>query len=571
MAPHAESPPNELTFELPPLEKSDRVTEHPYSSILKAELQPKVKPRAPLRTIWPYLEIEEHPIDRVTPLRVVVVGAGISGITAGILLPQKVPGIDLKIYEKTSDIGGTWNTNIYPGVKCDIPADVYQSTFAPSLDWSTPYAGGAEIKAYWKSIVAEYDVEKYITFNSLINQAIWSHEKAKWLVYVDIDGVSHIDEADFLVTATGHFAQPLLPNYPGIEEYTGHLRHSSNWDPNFDPTGKKLALIGNGASGLQVLPQLQKVVGHLDHYARNPTWIAGSFGGEDSDGLLAKERPPQSRNAREYHEYRKEFEGQFWNRFSGMIKDGEKNIALKESFKKLMARRLDGIQTKDGIHREVDAIICSTGADISFSTAFPIIANGVDLQTAWRTGGNSGFPDSYLSIAAPGFPNMFIVLGPNSTGQAGTLPHAVETQITYIAKVLRKVSTQGIKTIAPTQAATNDFRAYCESFFPRTVMSEQCSSWYNGGIVGGRVHGVWPGSGTHVSIARREVRWEDFEYTYHNKSGNRFAYFGNGFSRKDEIAAENPDADVDFTPYLKKEAVEHKVDLRAHHELWFEV
>ncbi|KAF8859966.1 FAD/NAD(P)-binding domain-containing protein [Acephala macrosclerotiorum] len=538
--------------------------------------------------------------------------------TAEFSKSAKVPGIELKIYEKTSDIGGTWNTNIYPGVKCDIPADVYQSTFAPSLEWTTPYAGGAEIKAYWSRIVDKFDVRKYITFNSTIASAEWSEEKSKWIVHVTVAGISRTDEADFLITATGHFAQPLLPNYPGIEDFEGHLRHSSNWDPNFDPAGKRIALIGNGASGLQVLPELQKVVSHLDHYARNKTWVSGSFGGEDNNGLIAKERPDEARDPEKFHEYRKALEGKFFKRFGGLIKDGEKNAALRKTFERLMTDRLGdrtdllesivpdfspscrrltpgpgyvealtkenvsyistqierftktGIRTVDGVHREVDAIICSTGADVSFSTAFPIIAKGIDLQSAWRPGGNPGFPDSYLAIAAPNFPNLFFLLGPNATGQAGTLPHAAENQVTYIAKVLRKAKTQGIKTITPTQAATNDFRAYCESFFPRTVMSEQCSSWYNGGIVGGRVHGVWPGSGTHVNIVRRDPRWEDFDFTYRSSSGNRFAYFGNGFTLKDELVDKDPDAEVDLTPYLKKEAVDGKVDLRAYNELWFD-
>lgn len=496
-----------------------------------------------------------------------------------------------------------------------MPADVYQSTFAPSLDWTTSYAEGAEIKAYWKRVAEKYDILKYITFNSLITLAEWSEERGKWKIHVTVDGVDKIDEADFLITATGHFSHPLLPNYPGIEEYEGHLRHSSNWDPEFDPAGKRIALIGNGASGLQILPPLQRLVKHLDHYARSKTWIAGSFGGED----LSNVRPEEARDPEKFHEYRQQLETKSFSRFGGIIKGSDKNVVLRDSFRKLMAQRLGdrsdlldsilpdfspscrrltpgpgylealaeenvsyistkisritrtGIETEDGIHREVDAIICSTGADISFSTAFPIIAHGIDLQSAWRPGGSPGFPDSYLSIAAPNFPNLFLLLGPNATGPGGTLPNAVENQITYVSKVLRKVKTQGIRTITPTQTATNDFRAYCESFFPRTVMSENCSSWFNGGIAGGRIHGIWPGSGTHANIVRRDPRWEDFQFTYKNGSGNRFAYFGNGYSVRDAEHERDEKADVNFTPYLRREAVRGEVDLRAYNELWFDV
>lgn len=224
-----------------------------------------------------------------------------------------------------------------------------------------------------------------------------------------------------------------------------------------------------------------------------------------------------------------------------------------------------------GIHRDVDAVICSTGHDITFSTAFPVISNGVDLQTAWRPGGNPGFPDTYLSLAAPGFPNFLMLLGPNATGPAGTLPHSVENQVTYVAKVLRKVSSQGIRSIVPSQAATRDFRAYCESFFPKTVMSQYCSSWYNGGIKGGRIHGIWPGSARHVNLVRREPRWEDFEYTYFNTQGNRFGWLGNGWTTKDIAAIDGvDDLDIDLTPWLQVEALDKGVDLKSYHENWFD-
>lgn len=214
--------------------------------------------------------------------------------------------------------------------------------------------------------------------------------------------------------------------------------------------------------------------------------------------------------------------------------------------------------------------MCSTGHDITFSTQFPVLCRGVDLQSAWRPGGSPGFPDSYLGLAAPGFPNFLTLVGPNSTGPAGTLCHSVEIQVTYCAKVLRKAVTQGIRSLEPTQEATDDFRAYCESFFPRTVMSEDCSSWYNGGIKGGRIHGIWPGSAGHVAIVRKEPRWEDFRFTYNNAQQNRFGWLGNGWTTKDVLTSE-PDtgSDIDLTPWLRPEAFSHAVDLKDYHEQWW--
>lgn len=532
--------------------------------------------------------------------------------------------------------GGVWNANIYPGVRCDVPSDAYQTTFAPSTTWSANYARGAEIKSYWKSIAKRYQLERFTQLNHKVTSARWAEDKAKWVVTVESGGETRTEEADFLLTATGHFSEPRLPKYPGIEDFEGHLRHTSQWDANFDPSNKRVALIGNGASGLQVLPQLQKVVKHLDHYARNPTWIAGSFGGEKIPPSTSDERAPAPQDPEEYTRFRKVIENQSFNRFSLIFKGQKPNQAARAQYEKLMASRLgkdqeelleavvpsfspncrrltpgpgylealtkpnvsyiqtrishmtkDGIVTTDGSFRPVDAILCATGADISFSTAFPIFgpedialqrknpSSTVNLQTRWRP---PGFPDSYLSLAAPGYPNLFFLLGPNSTGPGGTLPHAVENSVTYISKVLRKCRTQGIRSIVPTTQATRDFRAYCESFFPRTVMSEDCSSWYNGGIPGGRIHGIWPGSGTHLNIVRREPRWEDFEYTYRNTQGNRFGYLGNGWSVKDVQANEaslqgdkKAEEAVDFSSYLRKEAVDGTIDLKSIHELWWDL
>ncbi|KAF7189315.1 FAD-binding monooxygenase moxY [Pseudocercospora fuligena] len=560
---------------------------------------------APLRTIWPPFKIEEHPIDDIRPLRVVVVGGGISGIIASVFLPIKVPKIDLVVYERDSDLGGVWHTNVYPGVRCDVPAHAYQATFASSAEWTEAYATGAEIKRYWDDIATRYRAKKYIRFNHRVLRAEWLESKAKWQVEVESSKGKVVNEADFVITATGHFSDPRLP--------------SSHWDPDFDPTGKRVAVIGNGASGLQVLPPIQKADAHVDHYARNPTYVAAPIGGEELAESVADHIEEVKKSPELYLKFRKELESKLFSRFGGIFKEGDANRAAKQTIHKLMSKRLGeredlmkaiipafhpncrrltpgpgyleaftadnvdyittpidrftktGIVDKNGVHREVDAVICSTGHDVSFSTAFSVISNGRDLQSAWRPGGNPGFPDTYLGLAAAGYPNFFMTLGPNSTGLAGTLCHSVENQITYFAKVLRKISTQGIRTIVPTEEAMRDFRAYCESYFPRTVMSEDCSSWYNGGIKGGRIHGLWPGSAAHVDIVRREPRWEDFSYTHWNEQGNRSAYFGNGWSRRDVAAASGPDgAGVDLTPWLRAEALAGKVDLRTYHEGWWD-
>ncbi|KAL3297267.1 FAD/NAD(P)-binding domain-containing protein [Colletotrichum asianum] len=499
-----------------------------------------------------------------------------------------------------------------------IEAHAYQATFAPSTTWTEAYATGPEIFAYWKRLADQYEVRKYIRTSHTVTSAEWSEEKAKWIVKIHSDEGEFVDEANFLITATGHFSDPKLPDYPGIKDFKGYLRHTSNWDPNFDPKDKRIAVIGNGASGLQVLPQLQKVASRIDHYARNKTWVAAPIGGEDLADFVADNIEDARTSPEKYLRFRKALEAKLFSRFGGIFKDGPQNAAAEESIRKLMKARLSGsdelaeeiipdfsvgcrrltpgpgylealtadnvtyirdhiakftetgIRTVDGTHREVDAVICSTGHDITFSTKFPVLCNGIDLQKAWRPGGKPGFPDTYLGMLAPEIPNFLTVLGPNATGPAGTLCHAVENQLTYVAKLLRKAATQGIRSMAPTVEATRDFRAYTEAFFPRTVMSESCSSWYNGGIKGGRIHGLWPGSAAHVNLVRKDPRWEDFSYTYSNPQGNGFGWLGNGWTKKDVAAATGAaPTDVDLTPWLEKEAFSGNVDLRSYHERWW--
>ncbi|EUC40601.1 hypothetical protein COCMIDRAFT_41095 [Bipolaris oryzae ATCC 44560] len=398
------------------------------------------------RTIFPPLELEEHSVDDVRSLRVAIVGAGISGIFAGIL-PR-----------------------------------------------------GAEIKICWKRIMDNYElVNKYIRLKCRVDKTEWSEEKGRWLVTVASNGKILGDAIDFLVIATGHFADPRLLDHPGRDEYEGHLLHSSNWDETFDPAGKRIANLA------------QYVADNIDKARTSPD---------------------------EYLKFRKELEAHLFSRFGAIFKGDRTDLfdSILPDFapscrqltpgpgylEALTAGNVDyviapiekftriSIQTVDGKHREVDAIICSTGHDVSFSTAFPIYANGIEVQAVWRPGGDPGFPDSYLGFAAPKIPNLVTMFGANATGPVGTLCHAV----------LRKISSQGIRSLAPTVAVTRHFRAYCESFFPRKTMSEYSSLWYNGGIKGDKIHGLWPGSAAHVAFVRRESRWEDFEYTYISSEGN---------------------------------------------------
>ncbi|KAK8198982.1 hypothetical protein BKA81DRAFT_392790 [Phyllosticta paracitricarpa] len=569
-------------------------------------------------------DLEDHPVDEVRPLKVALVGTGLAGVTAGVILLHKVPKIRLTIIDKNADVGGTWFENIYPGVRCDVPSVVYQSTFEPKNDWSDEFATGAEIRDYWQSVARKHGLYDLIRFKTEIQRAEWDPLRSQWkLTTENLDTNQVTDEHyDFFITAIGHFNAWKIPDFPGIDTYKGFLRHSSHWDPSFDPTNKRIAVIGNGASGIQILPELQKHASRIDHYARSPTWIAGSLGGlERQPGPMpfSPEQLAAFKDEESYFAFRKALESTYWNRFSTVFKDGPENAAARDNFIALMAKRLQGrtdlleqlvpdfaphcrrltpgpgylealaqpnvelirtpiarftetgIVTEDGTVREVDAVVCCTGANTHFAPIFPIVSGEYDLSRDWLPEGKFGFPYTYLGLSVPHFPNLLLMYGPSAAAVSGTIPQSAETAATYHARVLRKVSRQGYRTAVPRVDAADDFVRYADAFFPKTVFSGTCRSWYNGGRPGGRVHGIWPGSGAHLNWTRRETRWEDWEWGFgveydeqkrKGKRGyNRFAWLGNGrMSKEFEEGA-------DLLSWMQ---LPSRIDLRDYHERWWD-
>lgn len=447
-----------------PQERLQSIKDHLEPAIQDHDVRLHLEPES----TYPYptdFKIREHPVDHHRELKVAVIGGGLSGITAGILLPKKVPNINLTIIEKNSELGGTWLENSYPGVRCDVPAHVYQSTFEPNTQWSEVFAQGPEILSYWQSVAKKHDIYSKTRFGSRVTGAYWDEAKSQWRVNIsDTKTLQQTDEYyDFVIPAIGHFNEWKLPDYPGISTFKGHLRHSSNWDTTFDPIEKRVAVIGNGASGVQVVPNLQPKVKHLDHYARSPTWIAGAFAGTLERQLeptpYSAEQLESFQDPAKYHEFRKKLESTFWRRYETQLKGTKESAQVITDFRNLMAKRLeakpelleqivpdfsphcrrltpgpgylealtkdnvsfirtpiekiteDGIVTTDGIHRPVDAIICSTGANVDFAPPFPIVAGDVDLSQAWRPEGLYGFPYTYLGVATPGFSNLLFLHG----------------------------------------------------------------------------------------------------------------------------------------------------------------
>ncbi|KIX05693.1 uncharacterized protein Z518_03665 [Rhinocladiella mackenziei CBS 650.93] len=536
--------------------------------------------------------ISERAIDEPRPLRVIYVGAGASGICAAIRFPQFVPTVELAIYEKNPDVGGTWFENRYPGCACDIPAHSYQLSFESEVKWSKFYAGAPEILEYWRKVADKYDVKKYMKFNHRCIEARWNQETSKWHVKfrkLDSDEIVE-DIGDVFMTGIGVLNEWKWPDIKGLHDFKGKLLHSADWDSNYDVTGKNVAVIGAGSSGIQIVPSIQPKVKSMDHYVRGRTWIAATFGnelvrernnGEDGNFDYTNEEMEAWKNDPEsYLKYRKALEVGMQGCFALTHRGTKEHEGAWAAFKQDMNQRLQkkheiadhlipefpplckrltpgpgylealvadnvnviptkishvdetGITTTDGKHRPVDAMVCATGFDASFQGRFPIYGRGgLNLQDRYKIR-----PETYLTVSTDHFPNFFQSMGPNSGVGNGNLLIIIEAISLYVGQILQRLAQGNVKTIEPKRKQVENFTNYCDAYFKRTVFSAECGSWYKTSPPGttpeerkrGRVTALWPGSSIHAVRALEKVRFDDFEMTPFD--GNEFGWFGDGWA-----------------------------------------
>ncbi|KAI0364846.1 FAD/NAD-P-binding domain-containing protein [Pilatotrama ljubarskyi] len=538
-------------------------------------------------------------IDEYKPIKVIVIGAGFSGITAGVRFPQKIPGVELTIYEKSAGVGGTWFNNKYPGLACDIPAHCYQLTFEEKRDWSAFYAPGPEIRQYLENVAEKYKLMRYIKLQHEVVHAQYDEPAGKWRLRVrrpnpDSGVLEEIeDSADVLVTAIGSLSRWRWPNIEGLHDFKGELHHSAGFDPNENTwqevaeawKDKKVGVIGVGSSALQLVPALQPRVQKLVNYVRGKTWLAVPFASNSFAELLG--RDPKS--AEDYKFTPEELERfkndpEFYKNFrftletdinslhSSTLRGSPMQMQAREAFRENMVKKLarkpwiaeklipdfpvacrrltpgpgylealcednvdfvsthikriteKGIETVDGQHQDLDVIFCATGYDTSFQLPFKIIGrDGLDINDKWKP-----HPVSYLSVAVDGFPNMFMSLGPNSGVGSGSLLALIEYQIMYAVQATAKLQRERYKSIEVKPEALRDFDQYVDAYFPKSVYSEKCRSWYKMGQEEGRVVGLWPGSTLHALKALTHPRWEDYNYELADPVQNRMYWLGDG-------------------------------------------
>ncbi|KAF8967752.1 hypothetical protein BDZ97DRAFT_1916690 [Flammula alnicola] len=465
-------------------------------------------------------------------------------------LQRNFSNFDLVCYEKNEDLGGTWWENRYPGCACDVPAHTYTWSFEPNPTWSSVYASSVEIYHYFKNFSDKYGLGKYCKFSHQVSGATWNAKLGRWDVEIKnlVDDTTIQDHCDVLINAAGLLNIWKWPDIDGLMDYKGKLLHTAHWDQSVDLTGKHVGLIGNGSSGIQVLPAISSQADRITTFIRAPAWVSPVQAQEqhvyDDEERRVFETDPEA-----LLKYRKALETGFSGLWPVFIADSETQKATAAGMAMMMKDKLRnealeklvipswgkvevvygpiqkvterGVIGGDGKEHPIDILICATGFDVSFRPRFPIVgASGQALSDMWVDE-----PKAYMGIAAHDFPNYFMIGGPNSPVGNGPVLAALEAQADYALRMMDRWQTENIHSFMPKFDAVEEFAEHRDKFMQGTVWNQNCGSWYK---KNGKVIVTWTGSTMHYLEAIAEPRFDDWDFKY---TGNRYAYLGNGYSQ----------------------------------------
>ncbi|KAI9933627.1 hypothetical protein MW887_008100 [Aspergillus wentii] len=529
----------------------------------------------------PTYQILEQPSQTARKIKIIVIGAGASAINFAHDVDTSTLDLDLVIYEKNPEIGGTWYENRYPGGGCDIPSVNYQFSWAPWSEWESFYSKAPQILRYMQDVAARNGLNKYVRVGHKVVGAVWSEEEQKWHVRVEHDGEVIEDVGDILVNASGVLNKWKWPAIPGRESFQGPMLHSAHWDDKIQLKGKKVAVIGSGSSAVQIVPTIQPDVSELKCFIRSASWVTAGFGqrfagkGGSNFDYTEKQKNILRNDPKKYLAYRKKIESELNSRFRFILNGSKEQAEARAYAEKDMRTKLatrpeiadlivpqnfavgcrrptpgngylealcednvavvsqsiqeitsKGIKTADGVEHEVDVIVCATGFDVSWRPYYPTIGRGGrSLSEEWKD-----IPSTYLSITVPHFPNYLIFNGPFGPYGHGSFLPITETLSKHFLRIFEKMSDEGITSFSPKEEAVADFAEHRRQFIPRTAWSSPCRSWFKQGTIDGEVM-MWPGSRIHFFETMKNVRWEDYELRY--TTTNRFGYLGNGFARRE--------------------------------------
>ncbi len=480
--------------------------------------------------------------------KVVIIGTGFAGTCMAIKL--KEAGInDFVVLEKGFDVGGVWRENTYPGAACDIPSHLYSYSFSPKTNWSRRYPPQPEILEYLREIAEKYELRPHIRFGVEVESATFDDASATWTVKTR-DGQQVT--APIFISGAGQLSRPAMPDLPGIEKFKGKAFHSANWDHDFELKGKKVAVVGTGASAIQFLPIIAQDVDHLTLFQRSAPWTLPK---PDTEYSKLEKRMfgklPGFRRAYRYAIWKFLGEGAFsafenpgsttgrilkWvseRQLRTQVADPElrkkltpdypigcKRVLFTSNWYEALTRdnvsvenggikaiTATGVRSADGELHKVDAIIYGTGFKATdFLTPMTIKgANGRDLNDAWRDGA-----EAYLGITVADFPNFFMLYGPNTNLGSNSIIFMIECQANYIMQCLKAMEAKQAKTLDVKPTVMREFNDGLQATLKDTVWNAGCKSWYVNEK--GRNTNNWPALTAEYREITSELQEADYQF-----------------------------------------------------------
>ncbi|MBJ7330916.1 MAG: NAD(P)/FAD-dependent oxidoreductase [Solirubrobacteraceae bacterium] len=477
---------------------------------------------------------------------VVIIGAGFGGLAAAIELKRN--GIEtFTVLERHDHVGGVWQANEYPGAACDVPSIIYQFSYALNGDWKHRYGRQAEIREYLGKVSSDFGIDPHVRFNTEVSAATFHEDAGTWEVTT---AGGETLTADVVICATGQLSQPAIPPITGLDGFTGQHMHSAEWDPSVDIKGKKVAVVGGGASAIQLVPTIVDEVEHLTVIQRDPSWIVNKYDWKVGPAERALMKLPGV--ARLYHDLmwwwfevrapsiktsfdwlRGIWAAERRRHIKKTLKDPKKvaaatpdytfgcnRLLLSNDWYPTLAREdVDllgeavtemtptGLVCGDGTTVEADVVIWCTGFKATeYLSPIDIVGrDGLHIREAWSDG-----PEAYLGLTTPGFPNLFMSYGPNTGSLTNSIVYLVERQAAYMRQAVEHLGrTGGWIDVRPD--VHDAFNARLQERMQGTSFASGCPGWYT--TDSGKVTQVWVGS--HIEYGHRTREFDPGVYEQH--------------------------------------------------------
>jgi cation diffusion facilitator CzcD-associated flavoprotein CzcO len=477
---------------------------------------------------------------------IAVVGAGFAGIGTAIQL-QKAGIHSFTIFERAGEIGGTWRDNTYPGAACDVPSHVYSFSFEQTPEWSRMYAESGEIQQYLLDCVEKHGLRRHLRLNTAVTEARFDEQRGLWSLTTSAGDTMM---ARVVVSGVGGLVDPALPDVDGVDRFRGEMFHTARWNHDYDLSGKRVAVIGTGASAVQVVPAIAPKVGKLSVFQRTAAWVVPKrdqaiserakrryrkhplalrlrrtlmfFMSEMLGPIIMLDAPRLSRIGERISEkhlehcvadagLREKLRPTFQFGCKRMLISDDYWPAFERNNVELVTDRITeinggGIVTANGREHPVDAIIFATGFALGLATApFPVTGlGGKTLDDAWRDGAVA-----YKGMTVSGFPNWFIIMGPNTgPGHTSVLVYT-ESQIAYALQAIRRMISCRLRYVDVRQEVQDRYNEGLQKRMKHMVWSSGCNSWYLSDD--GKNHALYPGFASEYCLRIR--RFRPAEYT----------------------------------------------------------